>query len=202
MTSKVESLDFGKEGLCVLECLDDLFGLVPVLDDHGVFHEQGLQIACLVDLRHELTLSDLPTFIDKESHDCLGHKVTNILLDDAEVAVDEVLNDSGLHNHPCAFLILSSLHPLSDLVKDDLREISSPNILVSANNGVVFVAHSDIGRAYRSHGHVSFLLLFLNRCLLLVVRQRVLVVPEYVLKHAVLEFLVGIGRHLLSLRQL
>ena len=89
--------------------------------DHGILDEQCLQISRLVDLGDKLTLRNLAAFINQEGHNRLRHEITDVLLDDAEVAIDQVLNHSGLHDDSGALLVFSRAHRGWDLVEYDLR---------------------------------------------------------------------------------
>ena len=124
----------------MFERQNDLTALVTMLNDHWIFDKQSLQVTRLVNLRNKLTLSNLATLIDQEGHDSLGYEVANVLLHDAEVAVNQVLNHSGLHDDSSALLVFTGAHRLRHLVQDHFREEGSTVRHVATQHGTTVVA--------------------------------------------------------------
>ena len=96
---------FREQHLCCAEGFDDGLACVSVSGYDRIFDKELLELGVLVDFHYQFALSHPPTFIDKEVHDGFGNEVSDVFLDDGEVAVDEVLNDTGFHDHARALLL-------------------------------------------------------------------------------------------------
>ena len=51
-------------------------------------------------------MSLMNTFLNKEGHNRFRDQISHILLHNAEVALDQILSDPGLHDDSGAFLLL------------------------------------------------------------------------------------------------
>jgi len=51
-------------------------------------------------------MSLMNTFLNKEGHNRFRDQISHILLNNAEVALDQILSDPGLHDDSGAFLLL------------------------------------------------------------------------------------------------
>lgn len=81
-----------------------------MLQDKWVFYQESFKVASLVDLRYKLTLSHFAALVDQKSHDSLGHHITDGLLNNLKVRVDQVLDNSGFHQESRTFLICTYSH--------------------------------------------------------------------------------------------
>ena len=113
-----------------------------MLYNHRVLNKQSIQITCFVDLCDQFTLRNLAALIDQERHDCLWHEIADAFLDNAKVAIDQVLNHACFHDDARALLILRSSHGARDLLKHDLRQIKRAVLSVPTYQRVLFVAGS------------------------------------------------------------
>lgn len=107
--------------------------LLSIFNDHWVFNQKGLKVTCLIDLRHQFTLAYLATLIDKESHDSFRYLIRDGFLNNAVVAVDQVLYHSCLHDDAGTFLVVCGAHRPRDLLKDHIFEIMATVSHVASN---------------------------------------------------------------------
>ena len=94
-----------------------------MFDDHWVLLQQRIEVSTFVDLRNELTLCDFAALCDQEAHDSLGYLVNDVFLDNAIVAVDQVLDDSSFHDYSGTFLVLWGTDRTINLIKNDFWQI-------------------------------------------------------------------------------
>ena len=121
--SDVVLCNFTEDLLSLSEGLDNLTGALSAFNNHWVLHEKVVKVASFVDLSNEFTMGDLTAVVDQESHDCFWYHITNILLDDVEVTIDQVLDNPCLHEHSCTLLLLIGPHEWIWLLKNDLWKV-------------------------------------------------------------------------------
>ena len=88
-----------EENLGGTQSCNDLLASFTISSNDRVFDKEFLELWVLIDLHDKFALCQPARLINEEAHDCLRHEVCDVFLDDREVAVDQVLDDTGLHNH-------------------------------------------------------------------------------------------------------
>ena len=162
--------------------------LFSILNNHWIFDQKRLKIPILIYLSNELALANLSALIDKESHDSFGHLVTDGLLDNSKVAVNQILNHPGLHNYSGALLVVGRAHRCRDLLKHHIFEVMSRIIHVATNVRVIFVTSGNIGCTDALNGQISTI----DVIFVLLMLSVVLIIAIDVLEHAIFQLLVGI----------
>ena len=91
--------DLVEKALSLTKRCDLFLPLVSSLRDDRVFDHELLEIALLVDFAYELSLCYLLALVHQEGHNRFRDEVGDVLFDNAEVRLDQVLNDDSFHDN-------------------------------------------------------------------------------------------------------